>query len=113
MGRGEDALNDLTKAIEFEPNAENPLTQHAAVLVNAMMTAAEEQGDPPAAEEPGDTCYAASSGARSSAVLSPGDEIRGVEQADVFTAVTEVAGTIQKLTEEEVRPLVVTLNRSV
>jgi len=42
VGNGQQALEDLTKAIECEPNVENPLTQHAAVLVSAMMTAAEE-----------------------------------------------------------------------
>jgi tetratricopeptide (TPR) repeat protein len=43
VGHGEPALADLRKAIEIDPDAEKPLTQHAAVLVSAMLTAAEEQ----------------------------------------------------------------------
>jgi tetratricopeptide (TPR) repeat protein len=41
-GNGEQALADLTRAIEIEPDAEAPLTRHAAVLVSAMLSAAEE-----------------------------------------------------------------------
>jgi tetratricopeptide (TPR) repeat protein len=42
-GDGEQALADLTKAIEIQPDAENELTQHAAVLVSAMVSAAEDE----------------------------------------------------------------------
>lgn len=42
VGNGEQACADLTRAIEIDPDAENPLTQHAAVLVSAMLSAAEE-----------------------------------------------------------------------
>lgn len=45
--------------------------------------------------------------------LAPGSRIDGVEQSDVFDAVSDVAGTIQRLTEEQVEPLVTTLNRTV
>ena len=46
-------------------------------------------------------------------VLSPGDELKGLEQSDVFGAVSDTANVIKVLTETEVKPLLSTLNTSV
>ena len=45
--------------------------------------------------------------------LKPGDRIRGLGKTDVFSAVSATANTIKELTENNIKPLVVTLNKSV
>ena len=45
--------------------------------------------------------------------LKPNDELEGLEQADVFTAVSEAANTLKQLTETSIKPLVQNLHRYV
>ena len=45
--------------------------------------------------------------------LVPGDDIAGLERTDLFSALSETANTIKRLTETDIKPLIATLNRSV
>jgi phospholipid/cholesterol/gamma-HCH transport system substrate-binding protein len=45
--------------------------------------------------------------------LKPNDELKGLEQVDVFTAVSDAANTLKLLTETSIKPLVQNLHRYV
>jgi phospholipid/cholesterol/gamma-HCH transport system substrate-binding protein len=43
---------------------------------------------------------------KSSETLEPGDQLQGLEQSDVFVAVTDAANTLKFLTENSIKPLI-------
>ncbi len=45
-------------------------------------------------------------GGKSKETLKPGDHLRGMEQSDVFVAVTDAANTLKFLTENSIKPLI-------
>jgi phospholipid/cholesterol/gamma-HCH transport system substrate-binding protein len=49
----------------------------------------------------------------SRAVLVPGAEIKGAESADVFAAVSELAGQVSSLTRDQISPMIVRLSQRV
>jgi phospholipid/cholesterol/gamma-HCH transport system substrate-binding protein len=46
-------------------------------------------------------------------VAAPGSELKGLENADIFTAVNELAGQLSQLTREEIAPLIKNLSQHV
>jgi phospholipid/cholesterol/gamma-HCH transport system substrate-binding protein len=49
----------------------------------------------------------------SSAVLAPGAEIKGAESADVFAAMSELAGQVSSLTRDQISPMITRLSQRV
>jgi phospholipid/cholesterol/gamma-HCH transport system substrate-binding protein len=49
----------------------------------------------------------------SSTVLAPGAEIKGIESADVFAAVSELAGQVSSLTRDQISPMITRLSQRV
>ena len=50
---------------------------------------------------------------KSSAMLTPGAEIKGAENADIFAAVGELAGQVSTLTREQISPMLAMLSQRV
>jgi phospholipid/cholesterol/gamma-HCH transport system substrate-binding protein len=52
-------------------------------------------------------------GGSSMALLSPGDQIRSLPSGNLFTAMTDIASEVTSLSQNGLRPLIETLNRTV
>lgn len=50
---------------------------------------------------------------KSTKAYTPGSKIKGLEAADIFSVVGEVAGEVSNIAENDVRPLLATINKTV